>query len=261
MQTSCRKYQFLLIVLSFAFVDTCGQTYSDKEKTLRKVFIKIVEAYSNPKAAPELKLLPKTGKESVIARYFSDSGHIIKVDEKLVDICLDLKSDSLNALSIILSHELAHYYYGHALCIDFAFAQPNTSLSKKIFIDYQANKFTNEAEADLLGIWYAAIAGYYPFDIFKKMINKIYAGYGLNNKLKGYPTKTQRIEINNRNRVTANTLLPVFDAGNILIQIGRYEEAAVCFDNVVRTFPSRENYNNAGAAKLLAALKLKKRGI
>ena len=51
----------------------------------------------------------------------------IKVDLKFYQLCQTFGNDSLNALSIVISHELAHYYYDHNFCTDFAFAIKNKS--------------------------------------------------------------------------------------------------------------------------------------
>lgn len=246
---------FKLTVLFFIQAD--AQTYADKQRVVQKVFDNIVNAYGNAKAAPLLKLLPNMQKERVVAAYSTTSQPSIKVDEQLVDICFQLKADSLNALAIIISHELAHYYNDHTFCSDYAYAIGNTSLSKALRTTNKVNKLEKETEADYQGLWHAAMAGYYAFDIFDKLVDKIYSSYKLPEAISGYPTKTERKSINKERHQKVSTLIPVFEAGTVLTQIGKYEEAADCFDEVIRFFPSRENYNNAGVAKLLAALQLK----
>lgn len=243
-----------------AFLNIYGQTYSDKENTVSKVFDKIVETYAHMKSAPRWELLPNNQKERVVAEYTSDTHPRIRIDEQLVDICLKLEKDSLNALAIVISHELAHYYSDHLFCIDYAYAVGKKSpLSKELIKrnNSVANKFQNETEADTKGLWYAAAAGYYPFGIFEKLINKIYKEYKLADVLPGYPSKSERIQINDDWLLKAKKLLNVFEAGHILIQVGEYEEAAACFDEINTWFPSRENYNNAGAARLAEALYMK----
>ena len=245
---------FLLFVISTGLP---AQTFSDKQKTLQKIFNNIVNAYGNAKAAPQLLLLPNNQKERVVAAYSTTPKPTIKVDEQLIDICLLLKADSLNALAAIISHELAHYYNDHTFCSDYAYALGNTPLSKALRTTNKANKLEKETEADYQGLWHAAMAGYYSFDIFNKLVDKIYSSYKLPEAISGYPTKTERKAINKERQHKVSALLPVFEAGYILTQTGMYGEAAECFDEVIRFFPSRENYNNAGVAKLLSALQLK----
>ena len=76
---------FLILVLSI-FVNLKAQSFSEKQKTVEKVFDNIVNAFGNAKAAPLLKLLPNTQKERVVAAYSTTPQPSIKVDEQLVDI-------------------------------------------------------------------------------------------------------------------------------------------------------------------------------
>ncbi|MEO8769986.1 MAG: hypothetical protein ABI402_07870 [Ferruginibacter sp.] len=251
---------FLFVFFLFGFVKMQGQTYLDKDRTIRKVFNRLVEAYGNARSAPDLKLLPNDQSERVVAQYTNRPRPTIKIDEQLVDICLKLKEDSLNALSIIISHELAHYYNDHSFCVDFAYAIGKKSKLSKELINQNAmatNKFGNETNADYEGIWHAAIAGYNPFNVFESMIDRIYSEYKLNGTTKDYPSKSDRKKINKTAEQKATGLLPTFKAGFILTKIGMYDEAAACFDDVALSFPSRENYYNAGVARLLLALELK----
>ena len=87
-----------------------------------------MNAYGNAKAPPKLILLPNTQKGRVVAFYSNVPQPSIQVDEQLFDICKKLKSDSLNALATIISHELAHYYNDHTFCSDYAFATKNKLL-------------------------------------------------------------------------------------------------------------------------------------
>lgn len=258
------KSLYFLIPLLFGFLKMDGQTYEDKERTIRKVFDRLVEAYGNARSAPILELLHNDRDERVVAQYSSKERPTIKIDEELVDICLRLKKDSLNALAIILSHELAHYYNNHSFCIDFAYAAGPKSRLSRVLLNKNAlvvNKFVNESNADYEGTWHAAIAGYNPFDVFEKMIDIIYREYKLNGSTNGYPSKKQRKEINISAQQKSAALLPTFKAGIILAKIGMYKESSACFGDVALTFPSRENYYNAGVTMLLQALSLKSKTV
>lgn len=240
---------YILILLVFAKVQ--AQTFSNKQRTIQIVFEKLVEAYASPKIAPQFEILPNSKKERIIATYSYSPSPTIKIDEQLVDICLEMKDDSLNALAILISHELAHYYNDHNFCIDYAYAQGEKSLSINAILKEK------EAEADYHGIWHAAIAGYYPFSIFGRLIETLYKAYKLPESFAGYPSKAQRKANNNEREEKAANLVTVFEAGNILTQVEAYEEASTCFEELLSFFSSRENYNNAGVANLLAALQLK----
>jgi tetratricopeptide (TPR) repeat protein len=236
---------------------THAQTLLQKQKMAQAVFENVVNAYGNAKAAPLLIILPNTKKERVVAAYSSTPQPTIKVDEQLIDICIQLKADSLNALATIISHELAHYYNDHTFCSDYAFVLGNTTLSKVLRNTNKTNKIEKETEADYQGLWYATIAGYYPFNIFDNLIDKIYRTYKLPDAVIGYPTKIERKAINKERQEKCNKLLPIFYAGNLLTNVGEYEAAVNCYETVLNYFPSRENYNNVGVATFLNALALK----
>ena len=251
------KNGIALLIIFCAFTSIKAQNFTAKEQTLQAVFNNLVTAYGNAKTAPSLVLLPNNKADKIIAQYFTIPSPIIKVDEKLFDLCLSMGADSLNALSIILSHELAHYYNEHNWCSDFSFAIRNTTLGKQIVSETKDNNVSHEKEADNFGLYHSCLAGYKPFDIYSKLINKIYIKYRLPEKMKGYPSKSERILIGKDAEERIAKLYPKFIAGLASIKKGNYDTAITCFEDLNKYFPSRENYNNLGIAKTLCALKLK----
>ncbi len=118
-----KKLIVLILVIFTSFVKLYSQSLPDKTNTVKNVFDKLVKAYGSSKsAAPQLKILPNSENVRTVARYSSTNRPTVIIDEKLIDICLGLKHDSLNALAIIISHELAHFYKDHTFCIDYAYA-------------------------------------------------------------------------------------------------------------------------------------------
>ncbi len=253
---------FKIISICILIMVSPSQGYCNNDITLQKtrtvqtIFNDLVAAYGSIKEAPALEIIP-LDESHVIAQYIANPWPTIQIDEKLVDICFGLGTDGLNALALILSHELAHYYNDHAWCSDYAYALRNTKLGMTLNDISKTDKIINETEADKEGLWHAAIAGYYPFGIFDKIIDKIYTEYQLPETVKDYPSKAERKEINKERLRKVQQLYPVFEAGKILIDLKKYDEAALCYDYINKYFPSRENYNNAGVARLMAALLLK----
>jgi tetratricopeptide (TPR) repeat protein len=248
--------RLLINLLLFLLIgcNVSAQSLKTKILSTQRVFNKLVQAYGNSKIAPALKVLPKTQQESVIAAFVSKPNPIIKIDEKVIDICLSLKDDSLNALSAILSHELAHYYNEHTFCNDYSFVKSNSELQNAIKREALSNRKEKEAQADTQGLWYAAMAGFKPLEAFDNVIDIIYKQYNLKEANPGYPSKTERKELNKVVKANVSKLIPVFDAGFILNQMGYFDEAIDCFDNVLQYFPSKETYNNAGLARLAKVL-------
>jgi tetratricopeptide (TPR) repeat protein len=228
-----------------------AQPLETKKAVLTIVFNKIIYAYGNAKAPPVLEIVPSKTQVKYIASYVSSPTPTIKIDEQLYDICTKYGNDSLNALSIILSHELAHYYNDHSWCSDYAFA-----VRGKIKITKE-DKVTHEREADNFGLYHSCIAGYEPFHIYDKLIDRIYKDYKLQEINPGYPSKSERKVICDEAEKKIKELYPYFTKGLEEIQKKQFASAIQCFEYLNRYFPSRENYNNAGTAKTLWALQLK----
>jgi len=119
------KKILLPIFLLFTVSHLLSQPTNSKEAFTKMVFDNIVNAYGSSKSEPTLKILPKKSPK-VIARYVADKA-TIEIDETLLDLCMGFGKDSANALSVVLSHELAHYYNDDNWCSDYAFAIKNSN--------------------------------------------------------------------------------------------------------------------------------------
>jgi tetratricopeptide (TPR) repeat protein len=249
-QIKISKPTFIVLFLFTLTSNLFAQTFADKQKTVQKVFDNLVNAYGNAKAPPKLVLLPNTQKERVVAIYSNVPQPTIKVDEQLFDICKKLKSDSLNALATIISHELAHYYNDHTFCSDYAFATKN----KLLLNASKESKIEKETKADRDGLFYAMIAGYQPLQSFETVLNTIYKTYKLPATLPGYPSLSERIKMINYQTEEVKDLQAVYDAGVTLLYLNELPKAADCFSYLSMYFPSREVYNNLGVANFLQAV-------
>ena len=227
-----------------------------EEPQIRKVFNQLVLAYGSSKTAPELVVMKQ--KQNRPAFYKFDKKPIVTIDAYLFTICRSFGKDSLNALSVVIGHELAHYYNEHSFCTDFAFAirKKNEVFSKKVKLIDKNQKIIYETQADDKGLFYAAIAGYEPFEVQPKLLDAIYTQYQLKDA-DGYPTKVQRKEIAKNALLKAKRLYETFTLGLKYIQEKNYDKAIEAFNTVNNDFPSRENYNNLGVAKTRKALDLK----
>ncbi len=226
-----------------------------EEPQIRKVFDQLVLAYGSSKTAPELVVTKQ--KQDRPAFYKFDKKPNVTIDTYLFTICRSFGKDSLNALSVVIGHELANYYNEHSFCIDFAFAirNKNEVFSKKVKLIDKNQKIIYETQADDKGLFYAAIAGYEPFEVQPKLIDAIYTQYQLKDA-DDYPTKAQRKEIAKNALLKAKRLYETFILGLKYIQEKNYDKAIEAFNTVNNDFPSRENYNNLGVAKTRQALNL-----
>lgn len=248
----------ILLLFFLLLADTVhSQGIAAKRTTLQKVFDNIVTAYGNAKAPPILQFIAKNDSEGYPASYISTPVPTVKVEEQVFDICMQMGKDSLHALAVIISHELAHYYNDHTWCNDYSYAIRNSDLGKTLKQQTKGDQLKYETQADNYSFYYCCIAGYSPFNIFPKLIDRIYEAYKLPAIVSGYPGKEDRKMISRQAQKKIRQLYPVYDAGLILLYLDQLPGAEACFDYLAKHFPSREIYNNLGIAKFLAALALK----
>ena len=247
----------VLVVLFWA-ISIASYSQTNTEKQIQSVFDQLVLAYGNAKSSPQLIILQNQSKPIPPAKYYPDPKPTIKVDAHLFTIFRTFGKDSLNALSAVLSHELAHYYSDHTFCSDYAFAlqDQDQKLAKILNGISKQEKISKETEADQKGFFYAAAAGYSPFDVQALLIEKLYTEYNYPDSLPGYPTKQQRIGIALMAEEKAKGLYDTFQAGLTFMDEKNYAQAIEAFEEANSYIPFRENYNNMGVAKALMALEL-----
>ena len=253
---SWQKKNLAFLLLFMLVCSFSAQAQHNAEVQIKAVFNQLVTAYGSAKSAPELQFMKANTKPETPAFYTNKT---IKVDLQFYKLCQTFGKDSLNALSIVLSHELAHYYYEHDFCSDFAYAIRNKSVpfSSGLKLINKNQKIIYETQADDKGLFYAAIAGYHPFEIQPKLLDAIYQFYQLKEINIGYPTKAERKAIAQNALAKSQKLYAVFLEALKTKENNEYDKALTLFEEVNRDFPSRENYNNIGVIKTLQALNLK----
>ena len=233
---------------------------SKEDKPIQMVFNQLVMAYGSSKPAPQLDIVYDKSKKIKPAEYITTTlKPTIRIDANLYTLCRTYGKDSLNALSIVLSHELAHYYGNHLFCSDYAYAIRNTNktLAPELRNSSLSSRIEKETEADRNGFFYAAAAGFSPFGLQSNLIDKIYTEYGLPDVQPGYPTKQERKNIARTSEEEANRLYGYFKTGLQALEDKKYDDAITAFELANSKIPYRENYNNLGVAKTLKALELK----
>jgi tetratricopeptide (TPR) repeat protein len=246
------KLPTLLMTLGLLLLgqSTFALGIKNKQNVAQSVFDDLVNTYSDNRIPPKLELLSySSAPATLVADYTNTSSPVIRMSERAYDICAGMGKDSLNALAIILSHELAHYYKEHKYPGGYAFSNDKSTSNKTQLLQI-------EMEADETGAYYAYLAGFNTIDIQEKLINKIYASYGFPDKVKGYPSKSERQKAGLEKQKNLQNLIPVFETGEVLFTLNYYAEAADCFIYLINKFPSKEMYYNAGVAKLMQAIDL-----
>lgn len=252
---------YLIAVLMCSYTGlTFGQTNTNTHNQVQFVFDRLISVYGSAKTKPKF-IIVKKGKVSIPpAKYISDGQPTIQIDEAFYTICQTFGKDSLNALAIVLSHELTHHFNDHTFCRDYGFANLNTvkpNLKKTIGSASSNARKDKETEADIKGFFFAAAAGFEPHGLQEKLITKIYKVYNLENIQENYPSLQERIDLAQSADKKASELYIDFKNGLVAIENKQYDVAIKCFESANGKIPFRENLNNIGVAKAMKALLLK----
>jgi tetratricopeptide (TPR) repeat protein len=239
---------------------TFGQTNTNTHNQVQFVFDRLISVYGSAKTEPKF-IIVKKGKVAIPpAKYISNGQPTIQIDEAFYKICQTFGKDSLNALAIVLSHELTHHFNEHTFCRDYGFANLNTvnpNLKKTIGSASSNARKDKETEADIKGFFFAAAAGFEPHGLQEKLINKIYKTYNLADIQENYPSLQERIDLAQSADKKASDLYNDFKNGLVALENKQYDVAIKCFEIANGKIPFRENLNNIGVAKTLKALDLK----
>jgi len=250
----------LLLCLSFT-ASTAQQSLPrshSKYRAARTVFDEIVRTIGNGRTKPALRILASGTRTSRQVAWFSPKDNAVTVEERAYDVLASMGADSLDAVAWLLGHELAHCYQDHGWVGDFGSSFADLGVGQVLQESQRdmAELLEKETEADYFGGFYAYMAGYNSLGVAPQAIERIYAEYELSEDMTGYPSRSERQLICKRSKRLLGEMVPVFEAGNRLILLRQYAEAAHFFDLIGKTFASREIINNAGVARALAAIEL-----
>lgn len=232
---------------------------SPKYKIVKSVFDNIILAVGDGRVGPQLEVWTGANPQGYRVSWYAREGtkESIGIEESVVNLCLKFGSDSLDALAVILGHELAHFYRADTAASDFPAAFASGSLGDLIkSLASRDSHVAIETDADVFGGLYGYLAGYNTLAVNARVLERIYTTFGFSAILPGYLNLGERQAVARSTRDSLSKLIPIVDAGTCLVALGNYVESARCFDLVVRKFPSREMFNNAGVARALEAIKV-----
>lgn len=242
-----------------------------KVEKIKTVYDNIAHAFGEGRIPPKLFVRPNNAKKNdlQIAAYCQSTERLLRrddyeireayitIDERVYDLLYSLGNDFENALAVLLAHELAHYYKRHGWVREFgnAFADLTVGDGMIKTADYE-EAIKIETEADYFGGFYSYIAGYDTLGIAPRVMDILYKDYKLPDELDGYPSLSERKIIVTRAKENLKNKIPIFETGNKMLLLEKYEEAGLLFGYLSQIFPSREIFNNAGVARALEAMSL-----
>jgi tetratricopeptide (TPR) repeat protein len=254
-----------IFILIFTFQISKGNTTDIPKKfqSCYQVYNDLIAAIGTLYPSPPV-FVPENSK-TLTAKTLSNGE--IHIGSFFIDLCREFGDDSLNAMALILGHELAHHYKEHFWAAKYGSDFANLSWGRKIKENFKDQRFleTYESQADEFGIFYSFLAGYNTFEIAEKVFNRIYEVYQLPDSIPGYPSRQERIKIHKLSEEKIAKLIPVFETGNLLLVLGSnnknkerriiLEKAAECFQFIIdENYTSKEIYNNIGIVHLMLAL-------
>ncbi len=247
-------FLFLLFIAQRSFA---GEKNEYKFKVAKAVYDKIAATAKDSRKSPTFNFIYNYGKPYYNA-YYSPLNNTINLGEGIYDICSGFGADSLDALAMVLGHELAHFFKDHGWGMAFGTANEDLEVASKIYkLKLTPQRKTEcEAQADYYGGLFGYMAGYRSLNVGKDFFEKLYTAAKIPDVTSGYPTRQERMKIGDNSKKMLEKLIAVFEAGNLLVVTDDFERAASCYDHIIATFPSREIYNNAGVALAREALKL-----
>lgn len=239
----------------FAFVEdpngVPGEVLQDnyKVRTARAIFENLVRTRGDF-GQKEPAFVMNNRRQNIA--WMDAQGREVGLEEKAYEVCQQFGPDSLNALAILLAHELTHYYEKHDW--NRSFAQSNRNISATRYISSLDESIKQETQADYVGGFLAFSAGYNVYDIMPRLLPKLYEAYGLPPVLPGYPSLEDRIKMSRNASNQLRRLVGVYETAQMLTVLGEYRAAADYYTYILEDFHSREISNNIGTNLCLAAL-------
>lgn len=219
---------------------------------------------------PDIEVVKKLKNGNLaIAMFINETRPKIQIHKYTYDICMeDLGKDSLNCLAFILGHELTHYTKKHLdrqlfVTQDSIFKATTKNVIKdrsaldsiaRLYrgISEKFNIRKNESEADLYAGFTAYLAGYNTKHAGPKFLEFAYSDFELNTGQGKYVSLAERQEIARKTGEKLDTLIRVFEMGNLLSIAGEYDMATTCYTYIKEYFSSPALLNNIGLSIMLS---------
>ena len=188
------------------------------------------------------------------------NGREIVIEKKIISYLCG-KENFKAKISYILSHELAHNYFKHTWMYNSGLAYASES---REFLDNKSyekdQRKIAEIQADIFGGFFGQISGYNTLSYAADVLVDVYKLYEIPDKIEGYPSLNERIQIVNSRIDLATKLVKLFDIANVCLLYGEYQIANELYNDILlNEFRSREIYNNIGLTYLLRIINIDNR--
>lgn len=198
------------------------------------------------------RLVKAGGKTRVPAPKFvmnRNEQYMVWLDQKKMEIGLESKTFETAvaqgqdaALAALLARPLIQFYETHDSLRALTAAAGNSTPKAA------------EERAGYLGGFLAYSAGYGVFGNSPELLAALYKAYKLPAQVKGYPALEERKKLDRNAGEKLRKLVEVFEVGNLLTALNKYEDAYAYFQFQLKEYKSREICNNAGVVAVLNAL-------
>ncbi len=236
---------FILFTLVVAVAIPCIAFGEKPTASVQKIYDALYQAagqFTVKKPSLEISTENKRG-----AAYYSAKNAVV-LDEKTYQLCRGMGKDSSAALAFVLAHELSHAFHRES--------KKNRAGTNYLSYDQTFEMdIQSEKVADINGVFTAYLAGYRLSQVVPKFLPKLYDAYGLTGRtLKGYPSLDERTRTTKEVLAITDDLIDLYEMGNYLLAIGRYDLAAMNYEYILEYYQGREIHNNLGVLYLSQAM-------
>lgn len=248
-----KKIVLLLNIIAWFSINLFASTKIDNQATVERIFNQLTATVGDYSTAlPKVVIRP----QKRFGASYRRSENTIFIEQAALDICASFEAEKESAIAFLLGHELTHYYQKH----DWQETGFTTGFltSEAVF---QEN-IHHEKEADTYSAFITHLAGYNSAKILPQLLEKIYDAYELKGKqMTSYPPLAARKALANEVCKTVQGLIDIYQAGNYLYALGKYEEAISNYEYLLQYVKFKELYNNIGLCALYAVLPITRRDL
>jgi len=255
-KNSCKIWMLTLMISIPSLFSFSSNMHTPNHSELQQILDSLWEAKGDFRfKKPSIQLSDSSiGKA---AYFFSSNGNpIIEIEKKAYKICQE-SSNPTATLSIIIGHELAHYFQNPILV-----EEEQCSFSNNVF-----NAFANDAlakkakelDADYKGIFNAYLANYKVRKPSREILDLLYTGYKFD-KENEYAPLAQRKQVAEKVLKKTDALIALYESGNHFYAVGNYALAIAAYKKILKEYQAKEIYNNLGVAYALESLRYARKG-